>query len=128
VNADRKSDDPSMEYVNNVHDRRWVDEDTPGAKGYQYIEIVPDDSDYTNAFSCELVLEPGDHSLTHVEGYNHLLYFVEGSGEITIGKSTWPLSPGSYAKVKAGEKHSLRNLGNTEMLILTVYDPPRVRE
>jgi hypothetical protein len=34
-----------MEYVNNVHDRGWVDEDTPGAKGYQYIEIVPDHSD-----------------------------------------------------------------------------------
>ena len=61
------------------------------------------------------------------EDYNHLLFFVEGSGEVTIGKRTWPLSPGSYAKVKAGEKHSLRNLGDTEMLILTVYDPPRVR-
>jgi mannose-6-phosphate isomerase-like protein (cupin superfamily) len=28
----------------------------------------------------------------------------------------------------AGEEHSLRNLGDTEMLILTVYDPPRERE
>jgi quercetin dioxygenase-like cupin family protein len=117
-----------MEYVNNVHDRRWVDEDTPGARGYEYIEIVPDGSEYTSAFSCELVrLGPGDRSLTHVEDYNHLLFFVEGSGEITIGKKTWPLRAGSYAKVKAGEKHSLRNLGDTEMLILTVYDPPRVR-
>jgi quercetin dioxygenase-like cupin family protein len=117
-----------MESVNNVHDRRWVDDDTPGARGYKYIEVVADDAEYTSAFSCELVrLGPGDQSLTHVEDYNHLLYFVEGSGEITIGKRTWPLSPGSYAKVKAGEKHSLRNLGDTEMLILTVYDPPRVR-
>jgi mannose-6-phosphate isomerase-like protein (cupin superfamily) len=58
---------------------------------------------YTSAFSCELVqLGPGDQTLTHVEDSNHLLYFVEGSGEITIG--------------------------DTEMLILTVYDPPRVRE
>jgi quercetin dioxygenase-like cupin family protein len=117
-----------MEPVDNVHDRHWVDEDAPGARGYEYIEIVADDSDYTSAFSCELVrLGPGDHSLTHAEPYNHLLFFVEGSGEITIGERTWPLSSGSYAKVKAGEKHSLRNLGNTEMLILTVYDPPRVR-
>jgi mannose-6-phosphate isomerase-like protein (cupin superfamily) len=61
------------------------------------------------------------------EDYNHLLYFVEGSGEITIGERTWPLSPGSYAKVKAGEHHSLRNLGDAEMLIVTVYDPPRER-
>jgi mannose-6-phosphate isomerase-like protein (cupin superfamily) len=117
-----------MEDVNNVHDCRWVDDDTPGARGYRYIEIVADDSEYTSAFSCELVrLGPGVQSLTHVEDYNHLLFFVEGSGEITIGERTWPLSPGSYAKVKAGGKHSLRNLGDTEMLILTVYDPPRVR-
>jgi hypothetical protein len=24
------------------------------------------------------------------------LFFVEGSGEITIGGRTWPLTPGSY--------------------------------
>jgi len=117
-----------MEDVSNVHDRRWVDDDTPGARGYKYVAIVADDPEYTSAFSCELVhLGPGDQSLTHVEDYNHLLFFVEGSGEITIDKRTWPLSPGSYAKVKAGEHHSLRNLGDTEMLILTVYHPPRVR-
>jgi quercetin dioxygenase-like cupin family protein len=114
-----------MDYVNNVHDRRWVDDDTPG---YEYIDIVADDSEYTNAYSCELVrLGPGDQSQTHVEDYNHLLFFVEGSGEVTIGTRTWPLSPGSYAKVKAGEEHSLRKLGDTDMLVLTVYDPPRVR-
>lgn len=44
-----------MEHVNNVHDRRWVDDHTPGADGYKYIEIVADDSEYTSAFSCELV-------------------------------------------------------------------------
>lgn len=117
-----------MEHVNNVHDRRWDDENLPGARGYESIEIVANEPEYTSAFSCEYVrLGPGDHSVTHVEEYNHLLFFVEGSGEITIGEKTWSLRPGSYAKVKAGEKHSLRNLGDSDMLILTVYDPPRVR-
>ena len=117
-----------MEHVNNVHDRRWIDDDTPGARGYVYIDIVADDPDYTSAYSRELVrLGPSDESLTHVEPYNHLLFFVEGSGEVTIGDTTWPLSPGSYVKVKAGEHHSLRNLGETEMQLLTVYDPPRER-
>jgi quercetin dioxygenase-like cupin family protein len=46
---------------------------------------------------------------------------------LSIGDETWPLRPGSYAKVMAGNEHSLRNLGDTEMLVLTVYDPPRVR-
>ena len=56
-----------------------------------------------------------------------MLCFVEGSGEITIGEKTWAPRPGSDAKVKAGEKHSVRNLGDVDMLILTVFDPPRVR-
>jgi quercetin dioxygenase-like cupin family protein len=117
-----------MENVDNVHDRRWVDDDASGASGYEYMPIVFDDPEYTDAFSCELFrLGPGDDSQTHVEDYNHLLFFVEGSGEITIGESTWLLRPGSYAKVEAGERHSLRNLGDSEMLILTVYDPPRLR-
>jgi mannose-6-phosphate isomerase-like protein (cupin superfamily) len=89
---------------------------------------VADDPEYTSAFSCELIrLGSGNPSLTHVEDYNYLLFFVEGSGEITIGETTWPLTPGSYAKVKTRNQHSRRNLGDTEMLILTVYDPPRVR-
>jgi hypothetical protein len=50
-----RGEDHSMEYVDNVHDRRWVDDDTPGARGYAYIEIVPDDSEYTSAYSGELV-------------------------------------------------------------------------
>lgn len=117
-----------MEPVDNVQDRRWVDDATAHAQGFRYIEVVADDPAYTSAFSCELVrLGPGDQSLTHVEPYNHLLYFVKGSGEITIGDKTWDLRPGSYAKVKAGKHHSLRNLGDDEMLILTVYDPPRER-
>jgi hypothetical protein len=53
-----RADTRSMEYVNSVHDRRWVDEDAPGAKGYEYIEIVAADSEYTSAFSCELVHDP----------------------------------------------------------------------
>ena len=84
---------------------------------------------FTSAYSCELVrLGPGDQSLTHVEDYNHLRFFVEGNGEITIGEKTWSLWPGSYARVEAGKEHSLRNLGDSEMVLLTVYDPPRVRE
>jgi quercetin dioxygenase-like cupin family protein len=90
-----------------------------GARGYESMEIVANEPEYTSAFSCEYVrLRPGAHSVTHVEEYNHLLFFVEGSGEITIGEKTWDLRPGSYAKVKAGAQHSLRNLSDGDMLIL----------
>jgi hypothetical protein len=37
-----------------------------------------------------------------VEPWNHLLYFIEGVGDLTIGDRTWSVQPGTSAKVKAG--------------------------
>jgi mannose-6-phosphate isomerase-like protein (cupin superfamily) len=118
-----------MEPVDNIYDHHFSDSTLAGARGFSSVEIVADEPDYTQAYSCEYIrLGPGDHSVTHVEEYNHLLFFVEGNGEITIEDRTWPLRPGSYAKVKAGHKHSLRNRDDGEMLMLVVYDPPRPRD
>jgi quercetin dioxygenase-like cupin family protein len=118
-----------MELVNNVHDRRWHDEtDLVGARGFEIMPIVCNEPSYTEAYSLEYVrLGPNDHSVPHVEPWNHLLYFLEGSGEFTIGEQVFPVRSGSYAKVKSGVRHSLRNTGGTDMLILAVYDPPRPR-
>lgn len=118
-----------MELVGNVHDRGWRDEtQLAGARGFEVMNIVGNEPEYTAAYSCEYVrLGPTDHSVPHVERWNHLLWIVEGTGEITIEDTTWPVRPGSYAKVKAGMKHSLRNLGGTDMLVIAIYDPPRVR-
>jgi quercetin dioxygenase-like cupin family protein len=80
------------------------------------------------AYSCELVrLDPGDHSVPHIEPWSHLLYILSGTGDVTIDGSSAPIRGGTVCQVRAGEKHSLRNLGEDEMLILTIYDPPRQR-
>lgn len=97
-----------------------------GARGYEFLPLVADDPDYTSAFSCELVrLGPADHSVPHTEPWNHALYFLEGEGELRIGEQSWPVRAGSFAKVKAGERHSLKNAGPGDMIILAIYDPPR---
>jgi len=98
----------------------------PGARGFEF-KALTDDA-YTKAYSCELVrLEPGDHSVPHIEPWSHLLYFLSGTGEITIDGNTSPVRSSTVCQVHAGEKHSLRNLGSDDMLILTIYDPPRRR-
>jgi quercetin dioxygenase-like cupin family protein len=117
------------EIVNNIYDRNWVDESTlAGARGYEFMAIHADDPGYTSTYSLEYTrLGPNDYSVPHVEPWNHLLYFVEGSGEVTVGDDTFPVRPGSYAKIRAGIRHSLKNLGGTDMLVMTIYDPPRQR-
>ena len=116
-----------MDKVFSVDDLEWRDvRGLPGARGFEFKPISGDD--YTGAFNAELVrLEPGDHSVPHVEPWNHLLYFTHGTGDVTIGGTTWPVRPGTVCLVKAGERHSLRNLGGDDMLVLAVYDPPRKR-
>jgi quercetin dioxygenase-like cupin family protein len=118
-----------MEPVLNIDERDWLAlTGLAGARGYEYVPLVTDEPSYTNAFSCEMVkLGPADHSVPHVEPWNHALYFVSGAGELTIGARTWPVRAGTFAKVKAGERHALRNAGPGDMLVLTIYDPPRVR-
>src|SRR5215475_8196203 len=116
-----------MDSVFSVDDIPWTNlEDLRSARGFEFKALTNDA--YTKAYSCELVrLDPGDHSVPHIEPWSHLLYILSGSGDITINGNTTAVRASSVCLVQAGEKHSLRNLGEEDMLILTIYDPPRIR-
>lgn len=113
-----------MKAVFDVDNVPWlnVGAGTP-AKGYEYKQLIS--SDYTDAFSCELVkLPPGARSQPHIDTSSHALFCMDGEGEVTIGETTSPVRRGTLALVKRGEKHSLRNLGTGDMMLLVIYDPP----
>jgi quercetin dioxygenase-like cupin family protein len=116
-----------MRSVFSVNDIPWQNlRGLPGARGFEYKALS--DDDYSSAFNAELVrLEPGDHSVPHIEPWSHLLYFLSGSGDVTIEGETRPVATGTVCQVRAGQKHSLRNLGEDNMIVLTIYDPPRKR-
>jgi mannose-6-phosphate isomerase-like protein (cupin superfamily) len=98
----------------------------PGARGFEFKGLT--DDSYTKAYNCELVrLGRGDHSVPHIEPWRHLLFILSGNGDITINNETTAIQTGTVCRVQAGERHSLRNLGEGDMLILTIYDPPRDR-
>jgi quercetin dioxygenase-like cupin family protein len=117
-----------MDDVFRVDDMPWKDlRDLPGARGYQFKALT--ERTYTEAYSCELVrLEPGDFSVPHIEKWNHLLYILSGLGEIDIEGRVSVLKGGTVCQVRAGDRHSMRNLGTGEMLLLAIYDPPRERK
>ena len=117
-----------MERVFSIDDIPWADlKGLPGARGFEFKALTNDA--YTKAYSCELVrLDPGDHSVPHIEPWSHLLYILSGTGDITIDGTTTSIRSGTVCQVRAGEKHSLRNLGNDNLLILAIYDPPRERK
>jgi mannose-6-phosphate isomerase-like protein (cupin superfamily) len=117
-----------MERVFSLDDMPWKDvRGLPGARGFEFKSLT--DEAYTTAYSCELVrLEPGDHSVPRIEPWSHLLYILSGIGDITIDGDISVVGSGTVCRVRAGEKHSLRNLGDDDMLVLTIYDPPRGRK
>jgi len=116
-----------MRRVFSVNDISWQNlRGLPGARGFEYKALS--DGDYSSAFNAELVrLEPGDHSVPHIEPWSHRRYFLSGTGDVTINGETQPVATGTVCQISAGQKHSLRNLGRDDMIILTIYDPPRKR-
>jgi mannose-6-phosphate isomerase-like protein (cupin superfamily) len=46
---------------------------------------------------------------------------------VTIDAETRQVAPGTVCQIKTGVRHSLRNLGKDDMVVLTIYDPPRKR-
>lgn len=119
--------DAALNKVFSANELEWKNlRGLPGARGFEFKALS--DASYTDSFNTELVrLEPGDHSVPHVEPWNHLLYFMSGTGDIIIDGVTSLIAPGSVALVKAGEKHALRNLGDDDMILIAIYDPPRTR-
>lgn len=116
-----------MASVFSTNELEWKNlRDLPGARGFEYKPVS--DATYSGAFNSELVrLGPGDHSVRHKEPWSHLLYFMSGEGDIEIEGEVCAIAAGSVALVKAGQMHALRNLGNGDMTIFVVYDPPRTR-
>ena len=117
-----------MERVYSIDDMPWTDlKGLPGARGFEFKALTNDA--YTKAYSCELVrLEPGDHSVPHIEPWSRLLYILRGTGDVLSTAAPLQSAVAPFARVRAGEKHSLRNLGEDDMLILAIYDPPRERK
>jgi mannose-6-phosphate isomerase-like protein (cupin superfamily) len=114
-----------MEKVFSLDAVPWLDvSGLPGARGFEFKPLTNDE--YTSAYSCELIrLGPSDHSVPHIEPWSHLLYILSGTGDIVIDGQASTIGVGTVCQVKAGEKHSLRNLGEGEMVLLAIYDPPR---
>jgi|SRR5712671_5528244 len=51
----------------------------------------------------------------------------EGGSKPIDAPYPYSIRSGTVCQVRAGAKHSLRNLGEDNLLVLAIYDPPRKR-
>ena len=68
-------------------------------------------------------VEPGGSFAPHCDGYDHLLYFLAGSGVVGVGKEEAPARPGLAVRVAAGEEHWYRNTGNEDLVLISANIP-----
>jgi mannose-6-phosphate isomerase-like protein (cupin superfamily) len=56
----------------------------------------------------------------HCDSYHHVLLVLEGRGEGSVGEEIFPLQPGAVVEIPAGERHSYRNTGEGDLLLITL--------
>lgn len=64
----------------------------------------------------------------HHHPQEEVYLIVEGTGEIQIGDKVSKVKKGDYVYIKPHEKHSLKNTGEEEMIMIFCYAPKGVVE
>lgn len=71
------------------------------------------------------LIEPGRIHEEHSHDAEEVIYIISGKGELTInGNEIVSLSKGTVIVLKAGEKHSIKVLGDEQLVCLWIYAPP----
>ena len=79
------------------------------------------------AQAAEMVLAPGETeggADNRHRGAEQWLFVVDGHGEAVVEGSRIVLGPGSLLVIERGERHEVRNTGDTPLKTLNFYSPP----
>ena len=69
--------------------------------------------------------EPGQEHAAHAhQGQEKLYVVLQGQAEIQVGAEKKIVSAGGGAFSPSGVMHSVRNIGNTRLIVLAVLAPP----
>jgi quercetin dioxygenase-like cupin family protein len=76
---------------------------------------------FPSGFKASLTLaKPGGEFPEHIDPYAHIFYILEGEGEASVEGQTIPLKRETALTVAAGKKHSYRNSGPGDLLLITL--------
>ncbi|MDW3688816.1 cupin domain-containing protein [Cupriavidus sp. CV2] len=116
-----------MKHVTQTFDTPWTPHQIEGSKGFEFIFNILG-NEYTDAYNLDIVrVAVGGYSPLHIDPDNHAFYIVSGEGDIDIADSCHHVLPGAVVRIPRGVVHAIRNRGESELVLLTIYDPPRVR-
>ncbi len=89
-----------------------------GAEGVAIRLLIHEADKAPNFYMRMFTLAPGGHTPYHAHDWEHEVYILAGSGEVTTPSGPRPISPGFVVYVAPGEKHNFVNTGGGEMKFL----------
>jgi mannose-6-phosphate isomerase-like protein (cupin superfamily) len=116
-----------MQHVTHTFDTPWISHQIEGSAGYEFIFNILG-PEYTDAYNIDIArVAPGGYSPQHIDQDNHAFFIIEGEAEIQIADESHPVRAGSVVRIPRGVVHAIRNSGKGTLMLLSIYDPPRVR-
>ena len=91
------------------------------AKGFRV--LIGDDHSQAATMVIETGGKEGGSDNRH-RGADQWLYVERGNGEIRINGHSYPLSAGSLFLIQRGDRHEVRNTGQSPLKTLNFYVPP----
>ncbi|RLB76397.1 MAG: hypothetical protein DRH15_12695 [Deltaproteobacteria bacterium] len=102
----------------NYRDIRPFPVDRPDASGVA-ARLLISRADGAPNFSMRMFeLEPGGYTPRHSHPYEHLVFVLEGEGEVLLGGAFRPLAPGDAVFVPPDGEHQFRNTGGGTLRFL----------
>ncbi len=87
-----------------------------GADGVLIREVITDRDGAPHFAMRVFDIEPGGHSPLHDHDYEHEVFVLEGTGEVTEGERVFEIAPGSVVFIRAGVPHQFRNTSTDRLL------------
>jgi len=76
---------------------------------------------FPSGFKVSLTLaKPGGEFPEHEDPYGHIFFILEGKGEAFLEGRKIPFRKGTALTVEAGKRHSYRNTGTDDLLLITL--------
>ncbi len=107
--------------VFDIEDAAWTPVREDLTEGIAGIRLVPDHESGMTVTVTKV--QVGGNFSAHRDPYHHVLYFLQGRGEVSIEGVSHSVAAGSVVKITAGETHSYRNIGDEEMMLVTINVP-----
>ncbi|WER47968.1 cupin domain-containing protein [Cupriavidus sp. WKF15] len=117
-----------MKHITHITEKLWIPHKIEGSEGFEFIfDILA--GEYTDAYSVDIVrVAEGGYSPPHIDPDNHAFYILGGEAEIDIADVCHRATAGAVVRIPRGVVHAVRNAGQRDLVLLTIYDPPRVRK